>query len=111
LIIGSPGHLSLATWTNRPVVDADLREAGDVDELSHVTVRTGGGADPGGPTKGIRAPLRRYRRIHSQVSVLLTNGFGEYAAYTASTAEHPFAPAPSGESRRFDLHPTLHDRK
>jgi hypothetical protein len=29
---------------------ADLREAGDVDEPSHVTVRTGGGADPGGST-------------------------------------------------------------
>jgi hypothetical protein len=37
--------------------------------------------------------------FHPQVSVLLANGLGEYAAYTARTAEYPFAPAPSGESR------------
>jgi hypothetical protein len=47
----------LATPTNRVVVGAELREAGDVDEPSHVTLRTVGDAAPWGPTTGSE---RRY---------------------------------------------------
>jgi hypothetical protein len=85
--IGSLVISPLTTPTNRAVVGADLREAGDVHEPSHVTLRTGGDADPSGPTKEIRAPLPHYRPIHSQVSVHLTNGWCENVAYKVSGLE------------------------